>query len=404
MRHIIFIIGCLVTSVSFADHAVPLTLAQALASAYQDNPRMIEARKSIAAAQGEKKTASSLSNPEIEMEVGGFKDNLDSISIKQRFDPIGVHHLKSKIAKNNISIHEQSLRSTWADVYVDVRHAYSRIILHTKELELQKNNLKAMRQFFSNVQIKYQGGQVFKNQFQRAKLALLKTQSDYLGADSELNIGKARLNLLLGRPRDTAFEIKEDLKEEVLNLDLEHLTQQALNGPQMEIKKLDLDSKKKNVLKEKLGRLPSYALGVQRTDRDDEKDYAAIVEFSIPIWNFNQGEIQKATAEKEMEETRFEAFKHTLDFEVYRLYQEARLSTKQLNLYKKALEEANEMFRLAGLRYREGDIGFMEYLDQVQASMDSRVQYYRGLYTLSHRISELERSVHGSLRGEEFFK
>jgi outer membrane protein, heavy metal efflux system len=394
---IVFLTMFLISSTSWAQESVQLTLAKALSLAQENNPRMIEARQSINMAQGEKMSASSLPNPELEVEP-------DTLTVKQPFGPLGARGLKGKIAQNNIKAQEYNLQSVWADVYVEVRETYSGIILYNKELELQRSNLKAMRQFFSNVQIKYEGGQVFKNQFQRAKIELLKSESAYLKAENDLNVLKAKLNLLLGKPRSAVFEIQEDLKEEILDLGLEHLTNLALKSPEVFKQELELDSKIKNMHKEQLSRLPSYAVGFQRSETEDGDDVGVVFEVSFPLWGLNQGEVKKATADRKIQEAKLEAFKNELDFNVYKLYQDAELGRKQLTLYKKSLDEANEMFRLASLRYKEGDLSFMEYLDQVKSSMDSRMQYYQGLYALSSSISRLERTVHASLRGEEFLK
>src|SRR3989338_6168444 len=91
-----------------------LSLEKALSLAYENNPRMIEAKKSIDAAKGDLITARTLSNPEAEFEVGGFKGgddtehrgNLDSFEIRQGFDPPGVRGLKAKIAIKEVAIQE----------------------------------------------------------------------------------------------------------------------------------------------------------------------------------------------------------------------------------------------------------------------------------------------------------
>lgn len=389
-----------------------LGLEEALSLACQQNPRIVQARKSVEASQGDLITARTWANPEIEAEIGGLKEDdqgrrghLDSITFKQRFDPPGVHFLKSKIAKNDVTIQQEALKSVWSQVYSEVREIYGRVVLDKKELELKQNNLKSMRQFFSNVQIRYESGQTLKNNLQRAKIELLKTESDYLKAENNLNVDKARMNLVLGRSRETTFDIKDEFKEESLDSNLNTLIEIALTKrPDVRAQEAELDSKIKNVQKEQLSRLPSYSLGFQKVNEDYEKDYAAVVEVNVPFWNFNQGEVKKANAEREAQKIKLEALKKEVDFEVYAAYQDAHLATKQLDLFRKSLEEANEMFRLAGLRYKEGKIDFMSYLDQVEASMDSRMRYYRGLYQLNQSISLLEKSIYSSLRGEEFLK
>ena len=201
------------------------------------------------------------------------------------------------------------------------------------------------------------------------------------------------------------FDIKDEFTEEDLELNLDELIAVALlKRPDLKIEETQLDSKIKNARKEQLSRLPSYSLGFQRINEEYEKDYAAVIEVSIPIWDLNQGEVKKANAEREAQKVKLEALKNEVDFEVYARYQDAQLSLKQLDLFKRSLEEANEMFGLAGLRYKEGEIDFINYLDQVKASMDSRMQYYQGLYQLNQNINALEKSIYSSLRGEGFLK
>ncbi len=390
-----------------------LDLEEALSLAYQQNPRIVQARKAIEGSQGDLITARTWANPEVEAEIGGLrkddagrrKGHLDSITFKQSFDPPGVRFLKSKIAQNDVTIQQEALKSVWSEVYLEIREIYARVVLDKKELELKQSNLKSMRQFFSNVQLRYESGQALKNHLQRAKIELLKSESDYLKAENDLNVDKARMNLVLGRTKEIVFDIKDEFKEETLESNLDELIEIALTKrPDVKMEEAELDSKIKNVRKEQLNRLPSYSLGFQKTNEDYEKDYAAVVEVSIPFWNLNQGEIKKAKAEREAQKVKVAALKNEVDFEVYASYQDVQLALKQVDLFKESLKEANEMFRLAGLRYREGEIDFLNYLDQVKASMDSRMQYYQGLYQLSQNISVLEKSIYSSLRGEEFLK
>ena len=390
-----------------------LTIEKAISIAYENNPRMIEVRKAIEASKGDLITAKTLLNPEVEFEIGGLKKNeagerktnLDNIEIRQSFDPPGVRGLKSNIARNEILIQEESLRSAWSDVYLGVRQVYARIILDKKESELANDNLNILRQFFGRVQIRFQSGQVLKNELQRAKIELLRAENFYLIAEKELKTDKARLNLFLGRSMDVLFDTEEELKEDGLKLNLQELTDMAFSKrPDIKTEELQLDLRKQSLAKEELGRLPSTFIGFQRTNEDYEDDYSVVLGMSLPFWNWNQGEVKKAKAQKEAQEVKLEATKREVVFDVYGAYLNAELTQKQLDLFKESLEEANELLRLANLRYSEGEIDFINYLDQVRTATETRVRYYEGLFNLNKTISELEKAIYSSVREEDFLK
>lgn len=407
---IIFSLCFLPSSFSSNKDDEKLDLKQVLEIAFQQNPQMIEARKTIDAVQGDLITTRTLLSPTLDAEISGLKKNeegerkghLETVSIVQPFDPVGVRELKTQIAKNEVKIGKEAIKSVWSNVYSQVRTAYMKVILDKKESELAQANVATMRQLFSNVQIRVQSGQGFKNDLQRAKIELLKAENDFLVAEKDLKIDKGRLNLLLGRSSGELFDITEELEIKDLKLDLEKLTQQAFKRPDLKIERLKADSKDKNFTKEQLNRLPSFSLGFQKTNADDDKDYAALVSVSVPFWNLNQGEVKKAKAEKEIQQAKLQTMEKELDFDVYQAFLNVEVSQKQVESLKESVEEANELMRLADLRYREGEIDFINYRDQVKTATETKVRYYEGIFNLDQNISELERVIYGSLREENF--
>jgi len=385
-----------------------LSFRESLELAYKQNPLMVEGKKTLEGSQGGLITTRAFQNPEVELEIGGFKEdrdvNLDSIEIKQPFDPFGVHFLKSKIAQGEVKIQEENLRSIWMEVYLNVGQTYLKIILHKKQMELASQNLEAMRRFFSSVQLRYSSGQALKNDFQRAKIELLKAENDYLSAQNELQIGKARLNLILGRPMEDEFEIVEELKEENFTATLEDLkTVGVMNRPDIKMADLKLDITKKNLLKEHLNRLPAYYVGFKRINEEDRDDYAILVGVNVPLWNLNQGEVKKAKTQNDIQEQRVKTSRAEAAFEIYEAYLTAQLHHKQLDITKRSLDEADELLRLANLRYSEGKIDFLNYLDQVKAATQAKVDYYQALFNLTRSVSELEVFLAQSLRQEDLF-
>jgi outer membrane protein TolC len=390
-----------------------LTLEKAISIARNSNPRVIEACKMVDASKGELITAHALPNPTAEFELAGFKANeegerdvyLGSFEIVQGFEPLGTYGLKTRIAKNEVSARKESLKSVWASIYAEVRETYARIILDKKRLELASGNLDVYRRFYSQVELRYQSGKALKNELQRSKIELLKSENGYIVVQKELKSDKARLNLLLGRSMEYAFSVEEELKEEALKIGLSEATGIASSmSPDIKAEKLRFDSEKRNLVKEQLNRLPSPYIGFKNMNESYDKDYELIIGASMPLWDLNQGQVQKARAEKEAQSTRLDAAKRAVEFNVYQAYLDVELSQKQLELLKKSIEEASELLRVADLSYSEGGIDFINFLDQVKTATETRMRYYEGLFDLSNAISRLEKVMYSSLRKEGYLQ
>nr|HPM42555.1 hypothetical protein [Candidatus Omnitrophota bacterium] len=120
-----------------ANAADTLNLADALAIAYRDNPRMAEARGALRSSKGEAITAAKIPDTEVEFEIGGLKGvegeerraNLDIFKVEQQFDPIGVREARSEGARKIIASRGESVKSVWAAVYAETRNVFMLIIL-----------------------------------------------------------------------------------------------------------------------------------------------------------------------------------------------------------------------------------------------------------------------------------
>lgn len=389
-----------------------LSQERALTAAYADNPELAAARTDIAAARGELVSARALPAPGMEFEIGGLKANedgkriatLDKVSVVQEIEPPGVWGQKTKIAELEIAMREESARAVWSDRYVAVREQYNRIILDKKRLQVSGENLRILRQFTSKVELKFQSGKALKDEVQRAQIELLQSETAFLAAEKTLRVDKARLNLLLGRPVAADFDVQEDLREETIDPDLEALTAAALRQrPDVRAETLALRARQEELAMEQLKRLPSPFVGYERVTTDYENDSTIKLGMTMPVWGLNQGGVQKAAAAKDAQSVKAAAMRREAALDVYEAYLDAELSRRKVALLKKGLEEANELLRVADLRYSEGQIDFLNFLDQVRKATETRVAYYEGLFELSNAVSRLEKAAYTSLRKERYF-
>ena len=110
------------------------------------------------------------------------------------------------------------------------------------------------------------------------------------------------------------------------------------------------------------------------------------------FWGFNLGQVKEAKAQKDKQKIKLEAFKRQVGLEVYQAFLEAELADKQAMLQKKALDEANELLKQVTVQYEEGELAFLNYLENIRTIKETRLAYYNALKNYQEKVAELERS------------
>lgn len=383
-----------------------LSLESALAVAYANNPRMMEARKEISVSKGRWIQAEALPDPEVGVDIGGLKKqtkgekevrdgNLDSFAIKQPLDPIGTRFLRGRIAHDEVKIAKGEFNRIWGEVRKEVIALYARILAEGKAQEITQDNLNTTRQFYTKVETRFQSGNALQSDVIRAKIEVSRAENDLLIAQKNLKVSNGEINLALGRLVESPLLLSDSLGYEALRYEYEKIKGQAMaSRADIRNEAIRLSSKKKGFWAALLRTfLPKMAVGVERTTQDFDNDTGILIEASYPLWGFNLGEVKEAKAEKEKQKVRLEALKRQVGLEVYQAFLEAELADKQVVLQKKALEEANELLRQITVRYEAGEIQFLTYLENIKTIKETRLAYFNVLKDYKEKVAELERVI-----------
>jgi outer membrane protein, heavy metal efflux system len=379
-----------------ADKA--LSLEEALRIAYTANPSMKEAREEISASKGRWIQAEALPDPELEMDIGGFRDGskeVDTVAVKQPLDPLGTRFLRGRMAHDEVNIAKNELDLIWGQVSVKIISTYYQILAFEKALNVSKENLETTRQFLTQVDSRFQSGSALKGEVLRARIEASRAENEYLTAEKDLKVSRGEMNLFLGRAADTDILLRDILNYEPLRLEYKGLIEKALiERPDVHIEKTRLSIKKKGLWRSVLKTFfPQMSIGLERTTEDYDNDTALLLRASYPLWGFNLGEVREAKAEKKKQEVRLDAFKRQVGLDVYQAFLEAELADKQVVLQKRALDEANELLRQVTLQYEEGELLFLSYLENIKTIKETRVSYYTALKNYQEKVALLKRAI-----------
>lgn len=376
-----------------------LSLDEALRIAYVQNPRMAEARKEISASKGRWIQAEALPDPEFEIEIGGFKsggkNSVDSIAVRQPLDPLGTRFLRGRIAHDEVVIARNQVDVVWAGIRKEIIEIYARNLSQGKALSIAQENLNVTRQFYTRVETNFQSGSALRSDALRASIEVSRAENDLLVASKNLKISAGRFNLLLGRDPEAAVELTDVLEYEALQYEYLDLVQRALeHRADVRMEDRRLSARKKGFWQSVLEVIfPEMAIGIERTTEDFENDTSLMLSASYPLWGFNLGKVKEAKAEKEIQQLRLETLKREVGFEVYEAFLEAELADKQVQIVKKALEESNELLRQITVRYGEGEVLFLTYLENIKTIKETRLSYFNALMNYQEKVAELERAI-----------
>jgi multidrug efflux system outer membrane protein len=309
-------------------------------------------------------------------------------------DPLGTRFLRGRIAHDGVNISKNQLALAWSQISAQVITVYAQILAFQKALDVVQENLKTTHQFLTQVDTRFQSGDARKSDLLRAKIEVSRAENELLIVEKDLKVSKGELNLLLGHSAEEEIVLSDSLSYEPLHIQYAGLVEKALDQrPDVQIEKTLLSSRKKGFWNAILKTFfPTMAIGVERSTQDFDNDTSLLLTASYPLWGFNLGQVKEAKAEKSKQAVRLEAFKKQVGLEVYRTFLETELADKQVVLQKKALDEANELLRQVTTQYEEGELAFLNYLENIRTIKETRLGYYNVLKNYQEKLAELERS------------
>lgn len=408
MRHVsVAVIGLLLLSPPvFSQEGGGLSLQEALQIAYQHSPRVMIARQDAEAAKGRWEQVRTLPNPEVEVSAAELSQGVragstvgeDSIALSQEVDVLGKFWLRGKAANADYQSAQHTLQQVWSEVAFEVTQTYHEWLLSTQRVGVTREVLELTRRLLDQVQLRHSAGEVLRNELLRAQIEVAKAENAVLQAEKHVTLNAAALNILLGQDAQIPVTPTGELTYEPRDLDPEQLLAQALaRRPDLKARESDIQAQRKHyqlAIHSILDNPTVTAIGTrERGAEGTERVFGLAVRLPIPFWNQNRGAIREAKAELTKREVERGALKRQVGLEVLRAIAEARLAQRQVTVWRSAVEQANELMRLATLQYREGDINFITYLEHLATIRETKVAYVEALANYRTELALVDQAV-----------
>ena len=420
----------------------PLSLADALDLALQQNPNILRAKKDLEAAQGVVIETRAVALPRVGI-TGSFnamqRTDVDSFALPASIAgmtgiPGGINFGVDQNWVSQIRLvqslyeggrmlsalrvarltREQSLLNydtAVADTVLEVEVAYDDALLGEQQITVQEASVALLTQELSDTRRRFDAGTVPRFNVLRAEVELANARPRLIRARNSFRIAKNNLANLLGFnvPKETFEDIPLNLSgklhAEPCQIDLDRAIATALD------RRTELGSLRKaralraeDIVNAKSGYKPAVeAFGgydvhnsILHSDLSYELNgWITGVQVSWNVFDgfLTRGRVKEATARYERAGIELDDTGRRIELEVRTARSNFIEAQEVLESQKKVVEEAEEALRLARSRYEAGTGTQLDVLSAQTALTDARTTEIQALHDYSVARSRLERAI-----------
>jgi cobalt-zinc-cadmium efflux system outer membrane protein len=364
----------------------PNTIEGLVTRAFEGNAELRVFEAELVAAKGQRTQAGFFKNPEISTEIGGreVRDSENvlqgngttfSIAVTQSFEFPGKGTLRKAIANKNIEIAELGLEQFRLALVGQVRLLAYEHLAAMAEAEAAESVYRQSMELSSRLASQTGFGARQQIEIRLIQASLVELAGTIKDASLRREETRTKLNALLGLPQNMPLRIRDPLLPPHSRLDANQLVFAAREkNPLLKIRRRELERSARELSAARLDVAPDFAIGPffsRDVAGDTEQNIGAAISATVPLWDWNIGNIQSAKARRDAaEELRVKAERDT-EAEILSRLKAYELTLRQLGMIPSGLlQNVREASKLADTQFRNGSISAQLYLDTQSAYLD----------------------------------
>ena len=380
--------------------------------ALANNRTAKQAMWSYQAAKADVSIAAASKNPSLAYSWGGERSGGDKGSSKD-----GKHNFTISAPVFNPSLdasidasrykregtgaeYEESLQQAKYDAI----NAYYSLIRYRNKTAVAKQTVKDYQGHLDNVKAQYNVGLVSNSDVLGADTSLADAQTDLVKVMNAADLAEASLNKIIAYPVQTAITTAEEsLQYKPYDVSLEQAKAYAmLHRSALVESAMAVKAAEENLKSAKSGYLPTIDIEAGRGYTDpngyfgtDVKSWHVGASATWKLWDggATQNKIKGAYADLEKAKEANLATVDKVNLEVQEAYLNLRTAEQTIQSTQTAVNEGEENFRIASLRYRAGVGTNLDVLDAETKLTESRNDYVDALYIYNVSVSALEQAT-----------
>ncbi len=379
----------------------PLTLAQALSSALNANPRLTVAERDIGMAGGRSTQAAALPNPTLSLEVdnafgSGSYQGLDlseqTLQVSQLVELGGKREARIAAASAGLGAARWEREAMRLQVLAETTAAFVTVLSAQRRLDILTGQTEAIQRWTPLLQTRVEVGASSPAEISRSKVAANLAKVELERARAALTTARRELALLMGLTEAKFGPVTGNLVRVNAPPALDRILKSAQENPQLTRftalkaqRRAELDGARAKAV-------PDVTLGVGYRHYNETADSGMMFTLSmpLPVLDRNEGGIVEAGESLRRAEAEEAVVRSVLISQVGRAYDALKASHEEVALLRgTGLPDARSAFEGIESGYSEGRYTLLELLDAQSSltdtalrELDALVAYHTALATL----------------------
>lgn len=267
------------------------------------------------------------------------------------------------------------------------------LVAAQENIELTSNQTKVAEEVYRAVAAKVEAGKVSLIQQNKAKIALSTAKLNLQQARTQFAKNKERLSLLWGCACPDFDRVSFPFYDVDVPTSFEECLANLKGNPELLRSQMEYSAAHQNYHLEKALAIPDLTMsfGVKTVKETRNRGFMLGASFPIPVFNQNQGNVQKARAQLWKTQDQYRVLELALinkfsiaHKELVRAYREVE------EIRSTVLAAANESFNLATIGYREGKFEYLDLLDSQKTLFEVRERYIQALLSYHQSLADIE--------------
>jgi cobalt-zinc-cadmium efflux system outer membrane protein len=312
------------------------------------------------------------------------------------FERGGKRESRIAVAENARGVAQLQLLDTIRSTILDVQNACVEVLLAKANVALAQENLQTFNETVKVNTDRVRAGDLAQVELERTRLAALQFQNDVQQGESRLVIARNQLQTLLGRSSRLAmFDVRGELRRDTSIVKAEDMRQLAFQQrPDLQALRRDQARSTADLRLQLAQGTVDYTVGLeyqrQQGNVRDGNQFGLSFSVPIPVFNRNQGEIERAQRGQDQIAAKIRALEAVIETEVQNAYQQYATARDMLQCIETSmLTQSRNVRQTIEYAYRRGQSSFVDFLDAQRAFNDTmqsynnaRADYARSLYTI----------------------